>query len=67
MTQLQLIENHLLKEKTITAWQAIQLYRITCLNKMIQLLRKKYSITSIWQYNENTKTHFVEYKMKGAL
>jgi hypothetical protein len=64
MTQTQTIEKHLIEKRVITSWEAIQLYRITCLNKAIQLLRKKYFITSTWMHNN--KKRFVEYKMEGV-
>ena len=64
MTQIQQIETHLLQYGTITAWEAIQLYRITCLNKMIQLLKTKYLISGVWQ--KHNKKHFKIYKLEGA-
>ena len=64
MTQLQTIEKHLIEQRTISAWDAITLYRITCLNKMIQLLRKKYNITDKW-FKHNGK-HFKVYFFEGA-
>lgn len=40
ITQTQVIRNHLLSGKSITTWEAIQLYRITCLATRISELRQ---------------------------
>lgn len=40
ITQTQVIKNHLLSGKSITTWEAIQLYRITCLATRISELRR---------------------------
>ena len=40
ITQAQVIKTHLLSGKSITTWEAIQLYRITCLATRISELRR---------------------------
>ena len=40
LTQTQVVKNHLLSGKSITTWEAIQLYRITCLATRISELRR---------------------------
>ncbi|WP_352259698.1 helix-turn-helix domain-containing protein [Psychrobacter sp. TB55-MNA-CIBAN-0194] len=40
ITQTQVIKIHLLSGKSITTWEAIQLYRITCLATRISELRR---------------------------
>lgn len=40
ITQTQVIKNHLLSGRSITTWEAIQLYRITCLASRISELRR---------------------------
>lgn len=40
VTQPQVIKDHLLSGKSITTWEAIQLYRITCLATRISELRR---------------------------
>ena len=40
ITQTQVIKNHLLSRNSITKWEAIQLYRITCLASRISELRR---------------------------
>ncbi|MEW6508397.1 MAG: helix-turn-helix domain-containing protein [Bacteroidota bacterium] len=62
MTQQKLIEKHLLERGTITTFEAFKEYGITCLNKMIQLLRKKYDITSNWTKANNK--NFVTYELR---
>lgn len=61
MTQEKIIEKHLLEHKTISTYQAFKDYGITCLNKMIQLLRKKYLIKSNWVKVNNKR--FVIYEL----
>tara|TARA_R110000850_G_scaffold10842_3_gene37993 strand:+ start:93 stop:374 length:282 start_codon:yes stop_codon:yes gene_type:complete len=40
ITQTKVIKNHLLSGKSITTWEAIQLYHITCLATRISELRR---------------------------
>lgn len=55
MTQLEVIENHLLRYKVITSWVAFETYGITRLSGIIYNLRKKYDIES---ENKTTKNRY---------
>ena len=41
MTKIEMVRNHLIENKKITSWEAIQLYRATRLSAIIFNLRKK--------------------------
>ena len=51
--QLEKIRKHLLKEETVTSWDAIENYRITRLSAYINLLRQEMSIRSLRIYPPN--------------
>lgn len=66
-TQIIKILEHLKRRKSITSWEAIQLYRATRLSTIIYTLRKRgYNIQSYTEYNETTGTHFARYVLLGA-
>ena len=61
-TQKQIIKKHLIREKSITSWQAIQKYRITRLAAIIHRLRNEgMNITSIHRFNGEKQ--FTEYEI----
>ena len=62
-TQLSTIRKHLLRQKSITSWEAIQKYRITRLSQYVLLLRKEgYVIVSQW-INPKKGNKFVKYNL----
>lgn len=68
VTQLDLIENHLLNKGIITTWEAFEIYGITRLSDKIYNLRKKYDIDSINTTKKNRYGHyctFSTYTLKG--
>jgi len=44
MTKTEKVKNHLINNKRITSWEAIQLYRATRLSAIIYNLRYKYNM-----------------------
>ena len=58
-TQQKQVENHLIKNGTITSWDAIQNYRITRLSQYILLLRQSgWNIKSVWKETKTRWTWF---------
>ena len=46
ITKKKLVESHLLKKKSITSWEAIELYGATRLSAIIFILRDKWDIVT---------------------
>lgn len=67
MTKTQAIKNHLLENKSITSWQAIQQYGETRLSAVIFILRNKgWNIESVWKEGKDRNGNdcrFVEYML----
>jgi len=62
MNQLEEIRHHLLKNGSISSWEAIQTFRCTRLSQYILLLRNEgYEIESVWEHNETRR--WVNYKL----
>ncbi len=65
MTKTQAIKNHLLENKSITSWQAIQQYGETRLSAVIFILRNKgWNIESVWKEGKDRNGNdcrYVEY------
>ena len=53
MNNENIILNHLKKYKTITSWEAIQLYGIASLPVYIHNLRKEHNIEGEWEIGKN--------------
>ena len=68
MTQKDKIYNHLLKHGKITAWEAIQKYRITRLSQYIYMMRKEgkqidgYTMSK--KNEDGNVMHWTEYRLK---
>ena len=63
MNKTELVLKHLKKSRTITSWQAIQLYKATRLADIIYRLRNRGEpIVSETVHNENAK--FARYRLK---
>ena len=65
ITQTQVIRNHLLSGKSITTWEAIQLYRITCLATRISELRQLGLQVKQERINSNA-THWQVYWLNSS-
>lgn len=70
MTKTDKVKNHLLEKKTITSWEAIQLYRATRLSAIIYNLRNKYNmqIATIEKTGideDGRKYPYAEYRLMG--
>lgn len=58
-TQLEKIESHLLKHKSITSWESIRKYNVTRLSQYILMLRNKgFNISTVWE-TKNKKRYGV--------
>lgn len=76
LTQMQTLKNHLLAGKSITTWEAIELYKITYLTTRISNLRRKgliISQKSITDYSGKRynvywldSAYIEAYKLKGG-
>lgn len=64
MTKKANIENHLKQFKSITSWQAIELYGVTRLAAVIFELKDKYQIQDIWESNDECR--WKKYIFKGV-
>lgn len=67
--QVDLVENHLLENGTITSWDAFEKYGITRLSAKIYQLRKKYNIESVTTTKKNRYGHwcnFSTYTLRGV-
>lgn len=62
-----MILDHLKLYKSITTWEAFEMYNITRLSDRIFTLRKEYNITDEWVYKKNRygkKIKFKNYKLE---
>jgi hypothetical protein len=72
VTKTDLVRKHILKKKSITTWQAIELYKATRLSAIIFNLKEEFRLVgspimreSIKSKDENGNTvNFVKYKIK---
>lgn len=68
-TKIAKVLTHLKEHKTITSWEAIQLYGATRLSAIIYNLRHKgYQIENIWQQGEDrcgNTCRYVMYELRG--
>lgn len=62
MTQKNIILNHLLENKTITSYESFDRYGILDLQKIINLLRKTYTIKDEWIHTTNRYGNKVKFK-----
>lgn len=70
MSKTTKILEHLKSHKTITSWEAINLYRATRLSAIIFNLKKRYNIQTVMQMDvtENGRLyHYAEYVYLGEL
>jgi|694.fasta_scaffold23799_7 hypothetical protein len=72
VTKTDLVRKHILKKKSITTWQAIELYKATRLSAIIFNLKEEFRLAgspimteSMKSKDENGNTvNFVKYKIK---
>jgi len=63
-TKIKKVSNHLIKEKKITSWEAITLYKATRLAAIIFDLKKLGYIIET-KMEQNGDSHFARYHFKG--
>lgn len=61
-TKIGMVLNHLKKHKSITSWEAIQLYKATRLSAIIFELKKRgYEFSTVREENPETGSHYARY------
>jgi hypothetical protein len=67
-SKVKMVLNHLSKNRTITSWEAINLYRATRLSAIIFILKERgHSITTEMKYEDNSRYAIYHYSGKQVI